>query len=1326
MPAIELAMVTGAIIEMGVEGVWEKAKRREAVVKALKRVGLKPGEPPSDFEGVYAYTLIEYGIGKPEALLQFFRHEYIRNAFRQSFERRDPSILEAEAESLVEWHDVGDDLRRLDIDPRREFARFTAVFNEIVDRTRTPFEVKSDQKLADIYGDLHLKTAEILDRLGKLDELSEIRLEIERLKEDREARRFVLTPSGDKLKVFISSKMLELRDVREIVANALDEHGIEAWVYEANAGARPAGVVETSLREVEAADIYVGLFWQSYGEVTVQEYRHARALGKPAFVYVRDRDCTRDTELQDFLTREVYDLGKGVTYDFFDSAIKLGQQIAHDIMEWLVRCHREMTAEIREARVSKDEIDRLKQEVHRLQSTTQHPLPQGTAADFLAQQLRAWFEVLGYRFENYELRSDSLFEWIINVPARRGYDRVLVQGVDGEIQLEDVSVLRDSLVANRVDEGWLVSPRRVSQAARDALSDRENRGLYCYTFDELLDEHADFSGYLDWLESEIKRQRIDQLYVPLACSKDEYDSRTRQVIGESVYDERNGWIDGYIDRWLDDPSKEHISILGEFGTGKTWFALHYAWTAAQRYREAKTKGIERPRLPLVIPLRDYAKAVSVESLFSEFFFRKHEIPLPGYSAFEQLNRFGKLLLIFDGFDEMAARIDKQKMIDNFWELARVVIPGAKAILTCRNEHFPTAQLSRALLGAELRASTASLTGEPPQFEVLELKRLVDSQIYQILSASASPATVMRVMRHRQLVDLARRPVMLELILEALPDIEEGKEIDLARIYLYATQRKMERDIKAERTFTTFADKLYFMCELSWELLTTNQMTLNYRHFPDRLRRMFGPLVESQKELDYWHFDMMGQSMLIRDSSGDYTPAHRSLLEFFAAYKLAAELGGLVPDFVSILNKIPEPDSGTGPRGYSWSEFFQPRGGQEAHARSVPYIDSFHAEPIERLGGTFGRLYLHRRDPITTMMCDMIEKRALWDAIRATRKSTIEVCSLVGANSITILRSMGETLAGADFSGTILKGADFPGIFVPGSIPGYQFDPSDDRRTDLSGVNFSNAQLEDVILSYSDLTGANLVDARLVPGCRLWCANILKTTGLSREAYACASHQIPTLRRSSFLDGDADFDAVYEFAVGLTDSNVLVLTGMAGVGKSALAAAVARRLAQQIQGPPVYWYDIGDPERTRPYFVWPERSYQGRYGSGSFELNDRITEDSELLLSLATFLAVGGHTKLLEFLSNTLGASIRSLDLDEIEAAVSLGVLTLRTHQYALFIDDPDPNQEWPALLLLLEKMCEDPCMSKLIMTTLTPTFQDRVLVSDPAIPLIYMSPSSRS
>jgi hypothetical protein len=58
--------------------------------------------------------------------------------------------------------------------------------------------------------------------------------------------------SSNKLKVFISSKMAELREVREVVAHALDNKGIYAWLYESRAGARPEDVVETSLSEVEA------------------------------------------------------------------------------------------------------------------------------------------------------------------------------------------------------------------------------------------------------------------------------------------------------------------------------------------------------------------------------------------------------------------------------------------------------------------------------------------------------------------------------------------------------------------------------------------------------------------------------------------------------------------------------------------------------------------------------------------------------------------------------------------------------------------------------------------------------------------------------------------------------------------------------------------------------------------------------------------------------------------------------------------------------------------------------------------------------------------
>lgn len=210
MAIIEMSTIIGAIVEIGIEGIWEKAKRREAVIGVLRKLGLKPDEPPPDFAGVYAYTLVEYGVGKPKPVLDFFRHEFIRDAFRRSFEGQDASILDREAESLVEWHEVGEDLRQMDVDPRREFACFIAVFNEIVDRTRTPAEVRRDYRLDDVHDDLHSRTAEIMEELEKLDALDEIRAELERLAQGHQSRQVVVTSVGDEFRRSTRSEVVEL------------------------------------------------------------------------------------------------------------------------------------------------------------------------------------------------------------------------------------------------------------------------------------------------------------------------------------------------------------------------------------------------------------------------------------------------------------------------------------------------------------------------------------------------------------------------------------------------------------------------------------------------------------------------------------------------------------------------------------------------------------------------------------------------------------------------------------------------------------------------------------------------------------------------------------------------------------------------------------------------------------------------------------------------------------------------------------------------------------------------------------------------------------
>ncbi|NEO34429.1 MAG: NACHT domain-containing protein [Symploca sp. SIO3C6] len=701
----------------------------------------------------------------------------------------------------------------------------------------------------------------------------------------------------------------------------------------------------------------------------------------------------------------------------------------------------------------------------------------------LAESMKAWLETLGYPFESYQFWGEEYFEWIINIPGRRGYDRILVRGIEGEAGIRDVEALRQSVDGQKTDEGWLVAARRFSAAARELLARRENRDLFGYTFDELLDETANFDAYCQWLEAEVELRGIEQRYIPLACSKEEIEPVSGRRMGVSRYEE----IDDYVDLWLDDPTKQHLSILGEFGTGKTWFALHYAWSNLQNYRQAKQKGIKRPRLPLVIPLRDYAKAVSIESLFSEFFFRKHKIGLPHYSVFEQLNRMGKLLLIFDGFDEMAARVNRQQMIDNFWELARVIVPGAKAILTCRTEHFPEAKEGRSLLKAELKASTANLTGEPPQFEVLELEKFNDQQIRQVFSFSASAATVEKVMGNPQLLDLARRPVMSDLIIEALPEIEAGKPIDMSRIYLYAVRHKMERDIKAERTFTSLADKLYFLCELAWEMLSTNQLSLNYRQFPERITRLFA--VQEEKDLDHWRYDLMGQTMLIRNADGDYSPAHKSLLEFFVAYKFAAELGVLPADFTELAQAQSYIDQVVAPRNYCWSEYFRRRLDQVGEVIKIAPLQGFISEGLEKLRQSLGQEQLTKA--VLDLLVPMVRENAafvsphpkslsqawesdfqellpcsqdwekglgdedsllsgfqnsLLEVLEGTRGKTEEEVGYVGGNTATVLVKVAPTaLEGRNLSAAVLKGANL-------------------TNASLRQVNFTQANLADCVFT----------------------------------------------------------------------------------------------------------------------------------------------------------------------------------------------------------------------------------------------------------------------
>jgi WD40 repeat protein len=679
-----------------------------------------------------------------------------------------------------------------------------------------------------------------------------------------------------------------------------------------------------------------------------------------------------------------------------------------------------------------------------------------TTLEELDRDLRAWFGALHYAIEDIEksdlVQTDEYFEWIVRIPSRRNrVDRVLIHGITGEAGIQDLARVETVVRERKLDEGYLVTDYRVSRSVSAYLAEEEKKGnnrILCLTVDELIDQYVDFSPYIEWLEGEIQQLGIEKDYIQLDCSKPEKDPLTGKYKTSSEKAVGAERIDEYMDEWLDSAQKNHISVLGEFGTGKTWFAKHYAWAGVKAYLQAKDKHVKRPRLPLLITLRDYANAVNLKvgTVIAGFFFNEHDISLNS-EVFDRLNQMGKLLILFDGFDEMTQQIDKQKIIDIFWALAgdEVVTANSKVILTCRIEHFPTTDDNKKVFEGGERASTHAKVAAAPKFEILNLHPLSIEQIRQVLTnRGATPETIDKILANPELADLVKRPMMVDLVLEALPEISEGKEIDLARVYLYALKHKLARDIETKRTFTSMADKLFFLCEVSWAMLSQNRLTLHYSQFPERLKELFGDAIQDN-QLDHWHYDMMCQTILIRDHDGNYRPAHKSLLEFFVAFKFAAELGLLHDDFLGLVREPGERDLPVAERGYPWADYW--RHCRETHGHRGE-IARFEQVEISKLVATFGAnpltpAVMNLLLPMLDLEVSYAKMNPLLELMQWTQAKTLEQAKWLGSNAGSALVKLNPYgLEYQDLSQAVL-----PDIALVGAGL---------REVNLAGANLANA------------------------------------------------------------------------------------------------------------------------------------------------------------------------------------------------------------------------------------------------------------------------------
>ncbi|MBN8580813.1 MAG: NACHT domain-containing protein [Anaerolineae bacterium] len=646
----------------------------------------------------------------------------------------------------------------------------------------------------------------------------------------------------------------------------------------------------------------------------------------------------------------------------------------------------------------------------------------------LAEEVRIWLQAIRYEVSEPHYRGDQGIDMIATLDQGTLKQRVLVRCIDGEIMTKDVDEL-DKILDRKTPQGWLITDKRVSENARSRAA--EDDAFRVFNLSEFLQQLV-WKPYFDALKALAEKDSIPELYVDLACYKQEMDEK-----GEEKNKEKHESLDSYIDLWLKERGKVHISLLGEFGTGKTWFCRHYAYRQLKRYLEDPAN----ERLPLLITLRSFAKAMTSQQLINDALLEQYKLPFVGsaYEVFQEMNRRGKLLLILDGFDEMARQVDYQTVVDNFWELANLVEEGSKAILTSRTEYFRWAEESKKIFsGEEYGRGTIVLT--PPKFEVLHLEPFSPEQIRQVIigriGKNNGTAIADKILKAQNLAEMAQKPILIELLLAALDEVEGDALENPTQVYLYATNKLLLRNIDTQRTFTATSDKVFFLCELAWEMIRSGELRVHYASIPDRIKTYFGERIKDQHELDTWDFDLRSQTLLHRNAAGYYEFAHKSLAEYFVAFKFANELGCLANVFKNT---------------YCESN------GKPCELPGAKTDIAFLVETF----GTFN-LASEQAQAVRDLMLGMMDRKLLkrlWKIITYTKEKNFDETKYLGGNAATLLNKSKTSFAKADLENTILCEADLFGC-------------------DLSTARVKNCNLENAKLNNSKFTSMLLTSAKL--------------------------------------------------------------------------------------------------------------------------------------------------------------------------------------------------------------------------------------------------------
>ncbi|MDX2030476.1 MAG: pentapeptide repeat-containing protein [Blastocatellia bacterium] len=402
----------------------------------------------------------------------------------------------------------------------------------------------------------------------------------------------------------------------------------------------------------------------------------------------------------------------------------------------------------------------------------------------------------------------------------------------------------------------VVTAQPLDEGARSRL---DRNGIDFITYPELLRAFIPLDSYNDKLIAELDLWRAnnwsgeDWFIRPLA------ETDANQQIRPALE---------HVSRWLRKKGGGLLPLLGDVGTGKTTLASFLAGKLAEAWKDDPL----RHPAPILIRLKYVRKETSLESIiithFKDFLSPK-EMNEFSYPRFEHLVRQGRVVLLFDAFDEMAERLRRDVMRNNLDELIRPSQQGGRVMLTCRKAYFKD------------RKEQEGYIGEGAVY----LPEFTDEQVRAYLR-KARPANHEQdweaIQKIYNLRELVKRPLLLDMVVKGMPKL---RDVNASTLYAEYVRAWFEREQTKGRILDK-AVKFTLMKELAWKIWDEEKHKI---HFTDLLH-----LVEGLKgvKLDFRGEEstdvaeeLSTASFLKRNETGHYEFADRSFGEYFLALQI---------------------------------------------------------------------------------------------------------------------------------------------------------------------------------------------------------------------------------------------------------------------------------------------------------------------------------------------------------------------------------------------------------------------------------------------------------